>query len=259
MASLSEYVALEVNDEDVSLSEVLRLAKFVGNLKFLSDAIDAALVGQAAEELQVEITDEELQQAADEFRLARELHDAEATERWLAAQHLSYEDWEAMLEAEVTRRKLRERLTKGRIEQHFAEQRLAFDVAALSRIVAESEDVARELRVQVVEEGADFHALARQFSIDEATRAAGGYAGLFRRAELETAVEPVVFGASAGKVVGPFKTDDGWTLYKVEQVRRATLDEETRAAIETHLFDEWLGEQRRKAKIGLPILTDASD
>ena len=259
MQSLSELIALEVNGEAVGLAEVLRLAKFSGNLKFLQDSIDAALVRQAAARQGVEVSGDELQQAADEFRLARELHDAETTERWLAAHHLTYEEWELMLEGEIIARKLREELTAGRVEQHFAEQKLTFDTAALSRIIAPNEDVARELRAQIVEDNADFHALARAYSTDEATRAAGGYIGTVRRTDLEAEVEPAVFGASVGKVVGPFKTDEGWSLFKVEAVNRATLDDETREAIKSRLFEEWLSERRRKANISTPLLEESAD
>ncbi|HEV2765678.1 MAG TPA: peptidylprolyl isomerase, partial [Pyrinomonadaceae bacterium] len=253
MTSPPDIPALEVEGETVSLRDVLRLAKFAGDLKFLQDAIDAELIRQAAARHGVEVSDKELQQAADEFRIARELHDAEATDDWLAARQLTYGDWEQMLERQVAARKLRERLTAGRVEQHFAEHMLAFEVAHVSRIVAADEDLARELRAQIVEDGADFHALARQFSTDAATRLAGGYVGPLGRADFEAASESAVFGASAGQVVGPFKTDHGWTLFKVESVERAVLDDARREAIASQLFDEWLSERRRKAKVSAPI------
>lgn len=256
--SFGEHIALEVDGEAVSLADVLRLAKFSGQLQFVQEAIDAALIRQAAAQQGVEVSGEELQQAADDFRLARELHDAEATERWLAAHHLTYEDWELMLEQEIITRKLRDKLTAGRVEQRFAEQKLSFDSAAISRIIAPSEDLARELRSQIIDDDADFHALARQYSRDEATRPAGGYVGLMRRTEMEAAVESAIFGASHGKVVGPFKTDEGWCLFKVEAIHRATLDEASREVIKSLLFDEWLSERRSKARIRVPLLETES-
>jgi putative peptide maturation system protein len=258
MQSLCEHVALEVNGEAVGLAEVLRLAKFSENLQFLQDSIDAALVRQAAERQGIEVSDDELQQAADEFRASRELHDAATTETWLAAHHLTYVDWELMLEHQIILRKLRDELTAARAEQHFAEQRLAFDSAAVSRIIASNEDLARELRAQIVDDKADFHALARQYSQDEATRAAGGFIGLMRRTQMEAAVESAIFGASPNSVVGPFKTDEGWSLFKVEAIHRATLDEATREEIKSRIFDEWLSERRRKASINAPLLEEAA-
>ncbi|MBC7912188.1 MAG: peptidylprolyl isomerase [Pyrinomonadaceae bacterium] len=259
MTSYSETVALEINGESISLSDALRFAKWIGNLQFIQAAVETTLIRQAATERGIEVSSDELQQAADDFRVSRDLHDAEATEAWLASKHFSYADWELLLETQVITHKLREALTAGRVEQHFAEQRLSFDAATLSRIVLKDEDVARELRAQIIEEGADFHVLARQYSIDDATKLAGGYSGLIRRTLMEAAVESAVFGAQAGKIVGPLKTDEGWQLIKIESLSPATLDDQMRETIKSLLFDEWLSERRRKARISIPLLEAAAE
>jgi putative peptide maturation system protein len=257
MTTLSEYVALEVNGEELSLYDMLTLAKLEGKLQFVEAAIDAAIIRQAAAQRRIEVSDEELQQAADDFRTANELHDADSTEAWLAANHLSYEDWESLLEQQLIAHKLREALTGGRVEQYFAENRLSFDAASIYRLLLGNEEVARELRAQIVEDGADFYSLARQYSIDDSTRLAGGYVGLVRRAGLEAAVEAAVFGGQPTEIVGPFKDDDGWELIKVESLHPATLDDSLRETIKEQLFEEWLSERRRKARISLPVLEPA--
>jgi len=259
MIQPNENIALEVNGQRVSLSEVLRLAKFSGKLQFLQDAVDAALIRQAAAQQGVEVSGPELQQTADTFRVARELHDVEATERWLADHYLTFEGWESMLEDELLASKLRDQLAAGHVEQVFAHEKLSFDSAVVSRIVVTDEGVARELRAQVVDDESDFHLLARTYSRDEATRPAGGYVGLVWRSELEAAVESAIFGAYDGKVVGPLKTDEGWVLFKVETIHRATLDEATRGLIKSRIFKEWLSERRRKASITIPLLEEATE
>lgn len=259
MTELSGHIALEVNGEEVSLADVLRLAKLRGELQFLMDAVDAALIGQAARERGLSATDDELQQAADDFRITNELHTAEATERWLEEKRLTFEAWESLLERDLIRRKLREALTASKVEQHFVENRLAFDSAELSHLIVQDEGVARELRAQIVEEGADFHALARRYSTDEATRLAGGYAGRVRRTEMEAAVEASVFGAQPGKIIGPIKTDEGWQIIKLESLHPATLDDDLRETLKSELFDEWLSERRRKARINIPLLAEPEE
>jgi putative peptide maturation system protein len=254
MVELNECVALEVNGEEVSLYDVLKLAKLSGTLKFIEDGITAALIQQGAQQRDIDVSDEELQQAADNYRAQNDLHDAETTETWLRTQKLSYEDWESLLECQVKEGKLREALTAGTVEQRFAEQRLSFDKAAISRLVLADEGVARELRAQIIEDGADFYALAREYSIHADSRPAGGYAGLIIRTDLEPALEAAVFGSQPGKVVGPIKTDDGWELVKVERLVQAELDDGMRETLKTQLFTEWLTEQRRKARIKVPLL-----
>lgn len=257
MTSLREYIAFEVNGEAVSLSDVLTLAKLGGKLQFIQDAVDATLIRQAASERGLEVSDDELQEAANDFRVARELHDTETTEAWLAANHLSQEEWESLLEESISAHKLRDALTSGRVEQHFVEQRDSFDAATVYRLVLAEEDLIRELRAQIIEEGSDFHALARQHSID-ATKLSGGYAGSIRRTDMEAAVEAAVFGGQPGKIVGPLKTDDGWQLIKIESIDSATLDDSMRETIKSLLFDEWLSERRSKARIRVRLLETES-
>jgi len=253
MIKLSECSALRVKDEDVSLDAVLRIAKLKDQLQFIEDAIEATLIRQNAASRGIGVSDEELQQAADTFRVARDLHDVEATKTWLEARSLSYEDWELLLEDQIIAHKLREALVASRVEQYFAEQRLSFDTATISRLVSKEEGIARELRAQIVDDAADFHALAREHSID-ASRLAGGYVGQVRRSDLEAVVEAAIFSAKPGKIIGPTKTDEGWELIKVESLHPAVLDDSLREAIKSLLFREWLNERRRNTRISIPLL-----
>jgi putative peptide maturation system protein len=254
MTDTNAHTALEVNGQTFGLDELLKLAKLNGPLQLITDAIDVALICQAAASQGIEVSKEELQQAADDFRALNDLYDARSTETWLAAKSLTFEEWEWLIECNLLKEKLREAITSGKVEQYFAENKLAFDSAAISRLVVSDEDVARELRAQIAEEGADFHSLARSYSIDAATGLAGGYAGELQRANMEAAIEAAVFGAQTGKVVGPFKLDDGWHLIKIESLHAARLDDCLRETIKKQIFDEWLAEQRRKADIKIPLL-----
>jgi len=254
MSALTDYVALEVNGEKINLYDVLGPAKVRGQLAFVKEAIDDAIIRQEAERRSLVVSDEELQLAADQFRQVHELYDVEATNAWIAARNLTFEDWESVIESNLLWHKLGEVITAGRIEQHFAENKLAFDAAEISRLVVADEDIARELRIQIVEEDADFHSLARTHSIDAETRPAGGYAGEQNRAEMEATVEAAVFGGQAGQVVGPFKMDDGWHLIKIEAVHAPELDNDLRETIKQRLFEEWLADRRRNAQIKVPLL-----
>lgn len=259
MTSLSQFTALEVNGEQLSLVDVLRLAKWQGQLAFLQAAADLALIRQQAAQRGIEILGNELQQAADDFRIARGLHEAEAVEAWLSANHLTFADWELLLEDEVITRKLRDALTDHQVEQHFAEHKLSFDAATISQIIVSDEGMAKELRAQSYEEGADFHHLARQYSIDLVTRPASGYVGMVKRQDLAAEASAAVFSAKAGRIVGPIKTDQGWHLIRVHTLHPATLDEATREQIKSLLFAEWLSEQRGKARISTPLLEETGE
>lgn len=257
--TMNEFTAIIINDEPLSLAVTLQQAKLRERLEFVQEAIEAALIRQAAAQAGVVVADEELQQAADRFRAARELYTGQLTAAWLQAHHLSYSEWESLLELEILTQRMRARVIGDQVQPYFTRHKLAFERAYLNRIVVRDEDTARELRAQILEEQADYYALARRHSIDDTTRPACGYVGAVKRAELDATLEAAIFGATAGSVIGPFKTELGWQLIKVREIEKAMLDEETRAAIEETLFREWLEEQRRKARVLIPLLALAAD
>src|SRR5205823_3598431 len=151
-------------------------------------------------------------------------------------------------------RRVREAVTAKKIEPYFAQHRLDFDRATISRLVVAQEEIARELRAQIADEDADFHALARRYSIETATRPMGGYAGEVKRGELPAALQAEVFGGQAGEVAGPVRIREGWQLVKIEALRPAALDEPVRAAIEALLFEDWLAARRKAARIRVRLL-----
>src|SRR6185436_1621187 len=126
MGSWDNFIAIEINRESVSLQQLLRFAKWSSESRFIRSAVDAVLIRQAALEARIEVTDEEVQQAADSFRAKRDLYDEKRTDRWLARHFLSQAEWEATLEDEIIRLKLRDVLTAGSVERYFAENSLSF-------------------------------------------------------------------------------------------------------------------------------------
>lgn len=250
---MTDATALEINGEAVCLRDVLVLARWRGQAGFVQDAADAALIRQAAAQRHIEVCGDELQQAANDFRQKHGLQESKATLAWLAANHLTPDDWQACLETDLLTGKLRDAVTNGRVEPHFAQNRLAFDRAVISRLIVAEEEAAKELYLQIAEEGADFHALARRYSCDLATRPSGGYVGVVGRGDLEPALESAVWGAHPGSVVGPVNVDRRWQLVRVEALCPAVLDDTVRASIKTSLWDEWLRDQRARAKIVMPL------
>jgi putative peptide maturation system protein len=247
-------IAATVNGETITLQEALTAAKWREQLEFLQNTVEDVLIRQEAVRRGIDVSEEELQQAADHFRSEHHLLEIKSTQRWLADRSLDMDEWTTMLEQEIRKHKVLEAVTEGRVELRFAEHRLALESASLSQIVVREEGVACELRAQIVEEGADFHALARQLSQDSATRPAGGFTGSVPRKSLPAAVEAAVFGAKAGDIVGPLKVDRCWHLLKIEALHPAVLDETTRQTLKTALFEEWLNARRREAEIQTPLL-----
>jgi peptidyl-prolyl cis-trans isomerase C len=94
-------------------------------------------------------------------------------------------------------------------------------------ILVASRDDAREVLRQL-EDGADFAALARQVSLDPATRLEGGDIGYFTAAGMLPEFARVAFATPRGAVSEPFQTEAGWHVLTVIDRRaqpRPSLDE----------------------------------
>ncbi len=117
----------------------LRVGEALGALDFLwydhdvlGRLVDTCLVQAELEREPVELSDAEVQAAADAYRRARGLLDPGATERWLTARGLSPDDFTPLVAdaAEVAR--LRERIVADRLPQWFAEHRADFDTLVVA-------------------------------------------------------------------------------------------------------------------------------
>ncbi len=251
MAELSEIAAVKIDGEEVSLEEVMRTLKVSGNTGFVSEAVADLLVQRAASAEGITVDDDELQQAADASRKNLGLFSVDQTHQWLKDCGLSEEEFEKSLELGILKSKLSAKVaTDGMIEQHFQENRRAYDAARLAHIVVKDEGVAEEICTQLAEDGADFAQLARDHSLDDASKASGGELGIVNRAALSPAVESAVFAAKTGDVVGPIKTDQGYHIIQVREVLLGKLaDDEVAATVRQELYAEWLGDQAEKGGV----------
>lgn len=88
----------------------------------------------------------------------------------------------------------------------------------LRNIVVASQNDANDV-VNRLRSGTDFAALAKQFSLDQSTREAGGDLGYVSANELDAAYATAAFAAGTGVVYGPIKTAHGWNVGQVLEQR----------------------------------------
>ena len=76
--------------------------------------------------------------------------------------------------------------------------------------------------IGLLAQGAAFEAVAQQRSIDEATRFSGGDLGYATPDVLPEAYKNALRDRPAGSTVGPFQTDGGWAVLRIEDRRKET-------------------------------------
>jgi peptidyl-prolyl cis-trans isomerase C len=87
------------------------------------------------------------------------------------------------------------------------------------QIVVADKAAAESIRKQIAS-GASFEGLAANRSIDAETRSSGGDLGYFTADVMPAGYGAILSGAKPGQIVGPFQSDSGWVVLKVEDRRK---------------------------------------
>lgn len=115
--------------------------------------------------------------------------------------------------------------------------------------------------VGMLAQGAAFEAVAQERSIDEATRFSGGDLGYSKLEVMPQAYADAVRDKPAGSTVGPFQTEGGWAVLRVEDRRKESPPtlEQARPQVVRYLTYEGvrrlLEQLRGRAKVA--VLIDA--
>lgn len=129
----------------------------------------------------------------------------------------------------------------------------------LSRTKAEAEAV-----IGILGQGASFEAVAMERSIDEATRFSGGDLGYSTLDVMPQAYAGALRDQPAGSTVGPFQTEGGWAVLRVEDRRKESPPtlEQARPQIVRYLTYEGvrqlLERLRGKAKVDVLLSGEGS-
>lgn len=298
LGMILDRVVASVNDEAITLSElqeegqpVIRkiFKDFVGpererqvdeaQKRLLDDLIDRRLMYQVAKREGMLASSAEIQGAIDELKRNNSISDDEQFRAALKAEGLTMEQ---------VRRTIGERLTIGRLVtrqirsaillsedemakfyeahrgefQRVPEAKIRHLLVTITPDRDESKARARaEEAAQKIRSGADFSETARQYS----DAPAGGDADLItvHRGDLAPQIEKAAFDNAVGWLSEPIRTDAGWHLVRVEEVRADPVAPyaEVREAIRERIFQErfevkrkeWLASLRARAAIQIYV------
>ena len=217
-------------------------------------ALSRRIIDQAAATECIEASLEELQQTADDIRLASQLQSADATWSWLERHHLSLEDLEEISRNIIISQKLAEHLFAAKVPAFFAEHQLDYRQAVIYEIILEDSDLAMELFYALQEGEMSFPVVAHQYCQEAEQRRRGGYRGTLSREMLKPELVAAVFAASPPQVLKPILTAQGVHLILVEELIMPKLDKALRDEILEDLFAEWLRLQLEplEATISIP-------
>jgi parvulin-like peptidyl-prolyl isomerase len=236
----------------VSPEDILYHIKLACQIPTLLEAIATRkIIIDTAEKHGINVEPEELQQAADNLRLANKLIKAEDTWTWLEKHHLSLDDFEEIAQVNLLSVKLAHHLFADQVEPFFYAHQLDYTGAVTYEVILDDEDLALELFYALQEGEISFQEIARQYIKNPEIRRAGGYQGIRPRRDFRPEIASVVFATNPPQILKPIITPRGAHLIVVEEIIKPQLDEQIRLRIMGDFFTNWLKQQLSAIQIEL--------
>ncbi len=256
----NEPIPLALYEQEVARYEQAQTDLGLGNSSTnyrevaLNTLIDRVLIAQAAQAEGISITPEMVDQKLAELR--NEVGDNGNFEAWLQANLWTEEEFRQALADQM--------LVEQMVTVVTADVPLAVEQVHARYIQVDDLALAQSL-LERINNGEDFAALAREFSLDRVTAENGGDLGFFARGSLLVPeVEAAAFALQPGEVSEIISVTDATTgqttYYLVQVIERdpeRPLSANMRYLLLQQAFEEWLQSLREQAEIIVLIDTES--
>ncbi|MFO5528197.1 MAG: peptidylprolyl isomerase [Cuspidothrix sp.] len=240
----------------ISHQDIIEHLKISCQIPSLLEAIATQkIITETAERANIKIEIAELQQAADNLRLANNLIKAEETWQWLQKHYLSLDNFEEIAHLNILSAKLAHHLFADKVESFFYAHQLDYSGAVIYEVILDDEDLALEIFYALQEGEISFQQIARQYIQNPEIRRAGGYQGVRKRSDFRPEIAAAIFAANPPQLIKPIITPKGVHIIIVEEIIQPELNEQMRVTILGNLFTNWLKEEVNKLEV-VAILAD---
>jgi parvulin-like peptidyl-prolyl isomerase len=241
-------------DLTVSLSDIIEQVKLSCQIPSIVEAVVThKIIALTAKAAGIIVEPDELQQAADSFRLKHNLQSAEETWLWLQKHHLSVDNLEEIAYATILSSKLAQHLFADKVEPYFVEHQLDYAQVFLYEVILDNLDLAMELFYALQEREITFSEVAYQYIQDPESRRCGGYRGMVPRTHLKPEISAAIFAATPPQILRPIVVSKKAYLLFVEKIVQPKLDDELFSTIQSELFTSWLRKQVETSKVTVTL------
>ena len=237
--------AITITTEDI-LHQVKLSCKIP---EIIEEIVTRKIIAATTENTDISTEADELQKAANQFRLINKLQSADETWSWLQKYSMSLDDFEELVYTNLLCDKLVQHLFADKVEPYFFEHQLDYAAAVIYEVVLDDEDLAMEFFYALTEGETSFYEIAHQYIQDNELRCSGGYRGKVGRQEMKPEISAAVFAAEPPQLLKPIVSSKGVHLILVEEIIQPQLDEKLRSQIMSDLFSEWLKQQIEEVEI----------
>ncbi|BAY30885.1 PpiC-type peptidyl-prolyl cis-trans isomerase [Nostoc carneum NIES-2107] len=234
----------------ISNQDILHILKQYRHIPDLIEKIIThKIIETTVSEMGIQVETEELQKAADNFRLMNKLESSEDTWRWLEKHALSLDDFEEIVQANLFANKLAQHLFADKVEPYFFENQLDYAGAVIYEVILDDEDLAMELFYTIKEGETSFYDVANQYIQDTELRRKCGYRGKVNRKNLNPEISAAVFAAKPPQLLKPIITSKGVHLIMVEEIITPELSDNLRYQLISEFFTDWVKQEVAKFEV----------
>ena len=178
----------------------------------------------------IKVTDEEVKKSFEEQK--KQVFPKEADyQKFLKQNGQTEEDILQRVKLDLLSNKIRDKVIKGKDKVSDAQiqdfynknkERFAQPERRDLHVVLTKTEAKANAAKQALESGDSWKSVAKQYSIDQASKAQGGKLPAQTKGSLEKALDQAVFSAKKGEISGPVKTQFGYYVFEVDKVTKAT-------------------------------------
>ncbi len=221
----------------------------------LSQLIDFTIIAQEGQK-KFGASAQEVNRAVDDIMKANNIPDRKTFGQILKNQGFSLNDLKRMIREEITVQKMTQKMN-SEVTLTSDDMREIKAQHILFRTAGEPTSKQNEIKAQaqkVLEEakkGADFSALAKQYSQDPGSASNGGDLGFFGKGVMVKEFEDTAFALKPGEISGVVKTNYGYHIIKMNESRLKENADKTKLLEEkkNNVFERWFSQVKGKAKI----------
>ena len=183
-----------------------------------------------AEEQGIKVTDAEVNKSFEDQKKQSFPKDADY-KKFLKDYGQTEDDVKQRVRLDLLSNKIRDKVIKGKDKVTDAQikdfydknkERFAQPERRDLRIVLTKGEAKAEEAKAALDSGDSWKAVAKEYSIDEASKAQGGKLPAQAKGTLEKALDEAVFSAKRGEIQGPVKTQFGYYVFEVEKTTKAS-------------------------------------
>ncbi|MEN6347803.1 MAG: peptidylprolyl isomerase [Syntrophomonas sp.] len=255
-------VVASVNGEKITKTELYDLMVKQSGQEALDALISERIVQLEAKKQTIVVPQQDIQTELEKYYT--NYGGQEAFLQTLANSGYTLDDVKKDLELSLKIRKLMEpriSISEDEIKTYFEENKDSFALekqVKASHILVDTQEKATEIKKRLAN-GEDFAGLAKENSTDTATMDNGGELGFFAKGEMAKEFETAAFALKVGEISAPVKTEFGYHIIKVEEIKEAQVAnyEQSKDSVYQTLFDQkvetefstWLQEMQQQYKI----------